>query len=266
MTVYPLYYERAHLWPLLSPLESYREEMVGWSELIGKHFKKSEPLEVLDLGTGGGHHLYHLCDLWPGGLTGTAIDLSEPMLQRVAELLPSMACVQDDMIAVRLGRRFPLVLVHDAFAYITDEVLLEALTQTVATHLEPDGIALVKLEALSGQFAGPYRYLTTYEDGGREVTLTHYEWDPDPQDTWLEVIYQFLERVGPTVKSWEERHRLGIFSWPCLEQAWQRVGLMPVLVKGERWDEDRPNLSILLRPDRARQSQVRSEGSFEHCR
>lgn len=249
MTVsYALYDSHADLWPLVAPLDSYADEARIWVEVIADRLGRCRDLEVLDLGSGGGHHLFHLVEQWPGRLEGVAVDLSQAMLARVAELLPHFRTLAADMTTLELGRRFPLVTVHDSFCYLTEIEQVRALMRTIARHLEPGGLALVKVDALAGEFDGPYRYLTTFEDEEREITLTHYEWDPHPGDTWLEVVYLFLERRAGQVATREERHRLGLFSRRQLGAAWRDAGLSGRWKELERWDEDRVNPLLLLRP------------------
>lgn len=244
---YPLYDRHADLWPLVAPLDSYEEEMVAWAELISAELGPRD-LRVLDLGTGGGHHLYQLVEAWPQVMTGSASDLSVSMLERVARLVRGFTTLQADMTSLRLAEQFPLVTVHDSFCYLTDMGQVQSLFETIAIHLEPAGMAVVKVDALAGEFVGPYRYLTTYEDDQREVTLAHYEWDPDPADSWLEVVYVFFERAGGQLSTREERHRLGLFSRAQLKAAAGAAGLKTRWVELERWDEDRPNSLMVLRP------------------
>lgn len=228
---------------MLAPLESYQAEMLEWKELIEKRLG-ADPLRVLDLGSGGGHHLYHLRQELP--LSGLAVDLSAAMLQRVEALVPDFVTATGDMTRLRLGEQFDLVSVHDSFCYLTDSSQLEGLFATIAFHLKPGGLGLVKVDALSDSFQGPYRYLTTFEDDEVEVTLTHYEWDPDPFDQWLEVIYLFLERRGMQVEVREERHRLGLFSKELLLKCAANHGLRAKFHVLEPWDEDRDNLLLVL--------------------
>lgn len=249
MTVnYPLYGTHSELWPLVSPLHSYEEEMSDWLEVLRERFELQQDIELLDLGTGGGHHLYQLCQGWKGNLGGVTVDTSEAMLRLVESLLPGFERVQADMTSVRLNRRFPLILVHDSFCYLTELTQVEALLKTIATHLKPDGLALLKLDAIADEFAGPYRYLTTFEDDEKEVTLTHYEWDPNPEDDCLEVVYLFLERRAGVVTTREERHRLGLFSRRQLARAVTAAGLTGRWLELERWDEERPNPLLVLTP------------------
>lgn len=245
-SLYPLYGQHADLWPIVAPVESYRDEMREWVELIREVLGRRDRLEVLDLGTGGGHHLYQLCRLWDGTVGGVATDISGPMLERVAHLVPEFETLTQDMTTLKLDRRFPLVTVHDSFCYLRERGQVASLFSRIAEHLEPGGLALVKVDALAGEFDGPYRYLTTFEETEREVTLTHYEWDPDPNDSELEVIYLFLDQRSGKVETREERHLMGIFSRSELSELWSEAGLVGRWVELERWDEDRPNPMIVL--------------------
>lgn len=245
--LYPLYDRHADLWPLVAPLESYKDEMREWVGIVLEELGCRESLEVLDLGTGGGHHLYWFSRLWEGRVSGVATDLSSAMLERVAGLVSDFDCVSGDMTTLELKRRFPLVTVHDSFCYLKESRQVARLFSTIASHLEPDGIAVIKVDALAGEFAGPYRYLTTFEEPEREITLTHYEWDPDPGDTELETIYLFLERRNGRVTTREERHLMGLFSREELRSLWRGAGLVGRWAELERWDEERPNPAIVLR-------------------
>ncbi len=245
---YPLYEAHSDLWPLVAPLESFEDEMMTWVAVAQETLPGGHPADVLDLGSGGGHHLYHLVENWGAPLRGVAVDLEQAMLARVSHLLPEVETLVADMTQVQLERRFPLVCVHDSFCYLTTPRQVDDLFSVIARHLSPKGVALVKIEALADEFEGPYRYLTTFHDDDREVTVTHYEWDPDTSDDWLEVVYVFLERRQTEVTIREERHRLGLFSREFLESAWTRAGLRGEIRELERWDDDRSNPLLVLLP------------------
>jgi SAM-dependent methyltransferase len=240
---YPLYTTHAHLWSLISPLESYEAEMVEWCGLVaGRDIQ-----DVLDLGSGGGHHLFHLVQGLETLTGGVAVDLSSSMLDELGALLPQFETINHDMTTLRLERRFDLVSVHDSFCYLTEVQQIGHLFDTIRHHLKRDGISLVKLDAVTDDFEGPYRYLTTFEDDEREVTLTHYEWDPKAGDGWLEVVYLFLERVRELVTTREERHRLGLYAKDSLLEIASNSGLSGSFHPLERWDDERENLLLVLR-------------------
>lgn len=248
---YPLYTTYAHLWPMLAPLESYEAEMTQWCELIEQELESRSALRLLDLGSGGGHHLYHLASQLGDQTRCTAVDLSVEMLSRVEELVPWATTVRHDMTALALGERFPLICVHDSFCYLTAPEQVRALFAVVAGHLEPNGLALVKVDALADSFQGPYRYLTEFEGEDFDITLTHYEWDPEKSDHQIEVVYLFLEREGPRLTTREERHCLGLFSRDELLSWALENGLSGRFVELDRWDEERENPLLVLRADQS---------------
>lgn len=243
---YPLYTSHAHLWPMLAPLESYEAEMMEWCELLESHFGERTGLQVLDLGTGGGHHLYHLVQNFAAIEGGLAVDLAVEMLSRVAELVSRVETLQHDMTTLRTGERYDVVVAHDSFCYLHQEAEVLALFRTISEHLTEGGLAMVKVDAVADSFDGPYRYLTTFEEEDYEVTLTHFEWDPDPSDSWLEVIYQFVELDKAKATTREERHRLGLFSKAKLLELAEATGLKARWHELERWDEERENLLLIL--------------------
>ena len=246
MTFYPLYQEFAHLWPMLAPLESYEEEMVEWTALIEEHFSGHDSLKVLDLGTGGGHHLYHLFHQNERLQRGLAVDLSKAMLERVQGLIPQVETRACDMTTLECDETFPLVCVHDSFCYLQSVDQVASLFATIKRHLKPGGLALVKVDAVKDSFSGPYRYLTNFEEDDFDLTLTHYEWDPDPEDSVLEVIYLFLEQRAGEVTTREERHHLGLFSQAELLTLAEGAELMARFHSLEPWDEERDNLLLIL--------------------
>jgi SAM-dependent methyltransferase len=231
----------------LAPLDSYEDELTEWCELVEAEFPHDQNLEVLDLGTGGGHHLYHLFNQLERLKSGWVVDLSQEMLKQATGLIPAVKPVVSDMTTVRVDGTFRLVTVHDSFCYLTTEAQVRALFETICHHLQAGGLGMVKVDAVSDSFAGPYRYLTNFEENGLEITLTHYEWDPIPGDGWLEVIYLFLRREGAAVTTREERHRLGVFSKDFLIETARSCGLQAKFHQLERWDEERENLLLLLK-------------------
>ena len=231
---------------MLAPLESYEEEMVEWTALIEEHFTTQERLRVLDLGTGGGHHLYHLFHQNERLEGGLAVDLSQAMLERVQGLLPQMETRTCDMTTLDCAETFPLICVHDSFCYLQSSEQVASLFGSVKRHLQSGGLALVKVDAVKDSFSGPYRYLTNFEDEDFDLTLTHYEWDPDPKDSFLEVIYLFLEQREGKVTTREERHHLGLFSQAELVALAEGEGLEAHFHVLEPWDEERDNLLLVL--------------------
>jgi len=149
-----LYHELAHVWPLLSPPEDYAPEAACIERLLGQTL--GEPrvdagLDVLELGAGGGHTLYHL----KARHRCVAVDIAEPMLEQCRKLNPEVQAVVGDMRDVSLEQDFDAVLIHDAIDYLVrpDDVL--ATLRNAHRHLGPGGILL----------AAPTYVTETFEPG-----------------------------------------------------------------------------------------------------
>jgi SAM-dependent methyltransferase len=167
--------------------------------------------EVLDLGSGGGGVAVHLT----GRLALTLVDLSNEMLDVSRRLNPESEHVRGDMRAIRLGRTFDAVLVHDAIDYMTTEDDLRQVIETAFVHCRPGGVTVFvpdhiadTFEPFSGGGGGG-----SSDSSGRQASFTEWTWDPDPADDWVQADYEFVLRsADETVQVVRETHRLGAFS------------------------------------------------------
>jgi SAM-dependent methyltransferase len=200
-----LYSELAPWWPLFSKPEDYAAEAAFYASQI-EQACDSPPRTVLELGSGGGNNASHM----KAHFQMTLVDRSQAMLAVSRELNPECEHVEGDMRAVRLGRAFDAVFVHDAVMYMTTEEDLARVMATAYAHCRPGGAAL---------FA-PDHVLETIElkmdwgghDGGdRGVRYLEWDWDPDPTDTMYVGEFAYLLREGGKVRCVYDRHVFGIF-------------------------------------------------------
>ena len=108
-----LYTELADWWQLVSPTEDYADEAAFFAGL----FRANNTGTVLELGCGGGNVAWFLKKDFALTLT----DISGAMLAESEKQNPELEHIQGDMRAMRLGRTFDGVLVHDAIMYMTSE-------------------------------------------------------------------------------------------------------------------------------------------------
>ena len=101
------YDDLADWWPLFSPPEHYAEEA---ADLLQRVRPVSDLSTLLELGSGGGSLASHLQPYF----TLTLTDRSAAMLDNSRRINPGAEHIVSDMRTLRLGRRFDLVLVHDA--------------------------------------------------------------------------------------------------------------------------------------------------------
>ncbi len=169
----------------------------------------------------------------------TLVDLSEDMLQVSRRLNPECDHHQGDMRAVRLGRTFDAVFVHDAVDYMTSEADLRQAIETAFAHCRPGGIAVFVPDSTAETFEATSDHGGTDDANGRGVRYLEWAWDPDPADTWTLTEYAFLLREADgSVHVVHETHRLGLFSRDVWLRILANAGFDPNAVT-EQTTEDR---------------------------
>jgi SAM-dependent methyltransferase len=167
-----LYTELADWWPIFSKPEDYAEEAAFYHRQMISAAQRPV-VEVLELGSGGGNNASHLKQFF----RMTLVDLSTDMLAVSRVLNPECEHIQGDMRALRLGREFDAVFIHDAIDYMTS---LEDLGQAIRTaylHCRPGGVAVFAPDHTRES----YRPSTDHggHDGeGRAIRYLEWDWDP----------------------------------------------------------------------------------------
>ena len=206
MATHRLYNDLAELFPIITPPEHYKEESDQWRQLLRSHLGPGRH-RILELGVGGGHNLSFLS----GEFDATAVDISPQMLALSQNLNPTVRHILGDMRSVYLGETFKAVLIHDAISYLTCQKDLHATIATAARHLEPDGILIMAPDYFQETFI-PNR-VSSFVNHRDDLTVTFIEhtWDPDPDDTEIEVNMFFLIMKNGKMQVEEDKHILGLF-------------------------------------------------------
>ena len=186
-----LYGDLAHLWPLMSPPDHCKEEARYWLRELRARLAPGRR-RILDLGTGGGHHLHQLT----AEFDATAVDLSEAMLAHSRRLNPGVDHHVGDMRTVRLGETFDAVLVHDAISYMTTEADLLSVFATACSHLRPGGLMIAAPDDYTDTFAPP---------------RVDYQTNRNANDTTIETTYVFFIKRGGELRVEVDNHTTGLF-------------------------------------------------------
>ena len=226
-TGYSLYAELAAWWPVISPLAEYADDGAVINAIFGA---ASRPVvTVLDLGAGGGHVAMHVKQ----GRSMTLVDVSPEMLEVSTQLNPDCEHVEGDMRALRLGRQFDAVLVHDAIDYVTSQEDLGAVIGTAFAHCRPGGLAVFVPDHTAETFRAGTGGGGGHDGTGRQATFRERTSDPVPGDDWILAEYEFTLRDSDgTVQVIPEAHRLGSFrrdTWLALLRA---AGFQPEVRPG----------------------------------
>jgi len=241
----PFYGDLAPWWPLISPVEDYREEATFALELLGDGPTRRRTL--LELGSGGGNNASYMRDRFEL----TLVDRSEAMLAMSRVLNPDAEHVCDDMRTVRLDSEFDVVFIHDAIDYMTDEADLRAALMTAFVHLRAGGTAVIVPDATREIFEPDHDCGGSDGADGRSVRYLEWTIDPGPEATVVTTEYVFLLRhTGGRVEVVHDSHRTGVFPRSTWLRVLRDVGFSATMV-AETTTEDRTprDVFVAIRPE-----------------
>jgi SAM-dependent methyltransferase len=203
-----IYTKLAPWFHLLTAPDAYAEEAATYRRAIIAASTR-RPHTVLELGSGGGNNASHLKRHFRMTLT----DLSPQMLRLSRKINPECEHIQGDMRALRLGRQFDAVFVHDAVMYMTNERDLRAAIETAYVHCAPGGVALFAPDCTKETYRPATRSGGHDDpDGRRALRYLEWDWDPVQEDTTYHVSMVLVLRDGNRVRVVDDRHTFGVFS------------------------------------------------------
>jgi trans-aconitate methyltransferase len=218
-----MYQDLARWWPLLSPPGEYDDEA---ADLLGRlpRGSSSGPLTLLELGCGGGSLASHLKQHYKLTLT----DRSAEMLAVSRTVNPECEHLEGDMRSLRLGRKFNVVLVHDAIMYAVEPADVRATLQTASVHCQVGGTVAVLPDYVRETFTQGTDCDGHDADDGRGLRYLEWRWDPDPSDNTYVVEYAFLLRESDgSVVVEHDRHTEGLFTRADWLVWFEEAGLVP---------------------------------------
>ena len=238
-----IYAELADWYSLITPPEDYAAEADHFVRLVDA--ARQGPAEtLLELGSGAGHLVSHLT----GRYRCTLTDLSPAMLDLSRTVNPGVEHVRADMRSLDLGRRFDVVLAHDAIGYMATEADLAAAIRTAGAHLRPGGLAVFLPDIVADGFTP--RTSCGGNDGpdGRAARYLEWDHDPDPSDTEILVEYALLLREpGQPVRVEHDTHRIGLFAVATWRRLMADAGLEPIEVAVPDPHEDEHTVFVARR-------------------
>lgn len=234
-----LYDELIDWYRVIDPYEDHALE----AEVFRAAFERAitpAPKTLLELGAGAGHNAVHL----KARYRCTLSDVSERMLALSRALNPECEHVQGDMRALRLGRTFDAVLVHDAIVYMLSRDDLRRALETAYVHLRPGGAAIFAPDGVRDDFSDATELLEESR-GPRALRAVQWTWDPDPSDDTVQTDYAFVLREGAETKVVHDVHVSGMFWRATWLELLAEVGFRAELIERPLDDEGRTDRIFL---------------------
>ncbi len=234
-----LYTELAGWWQLISPTQDYAEEAAFFRSLLGAENVRT----VLELGSGGGNVAWHL----KGDFELTLTDISGEMLAESAKQNPELEHIQGDMRALRLGRTFGGVLIHDAIMYMTSEEDLRSALDTAYEHCKPGGAVVIAPDWVTETFKPQTSHEGT-DAGGRGVRYLEWTWDADPNDTKVNYEVILALKEGDELRTVVDRQVVGVFPRATWLRLLRDVGFEAETVEDPSTEGERTEIFLARKP------------------
>ncbi|MFF1816265.1 class I SAM-dependent methyltransferase [Kribbella sp. NPDC058245] len=196
-----LSYRRPELYDAMMGDDGVVAEVV---RLVGEY--AVPPSSVLDLGCGTGRHLAALRDEF--GAEAVGVDLQSQMVE-YGRRRHGVDLRYGDLTAVRLGRRFELVMcLGNSLSYLRSDEDLRAAAETLRVHVGDRGLVVlstlttprvesvkqtVRVEA--GAIAATVEVMSAW-DSVRRLQVTHRTWRHDDGTTDVDVLRRRVISVG----------------------------------------------------------------------
>lgn len=220
-----LYGELADWYPLLTPVDDYADEAGLYLRLFEDHCRHA-PRTLLDLGSGGGHVAAYL----KATLRCTLVDLSPAMLALSRRLNPECEHLQGDMRALRLGRTFDGVLLHDAVSYMATREDLARAIATAYAHTAPGGVALFQPDFVAETFA-PGTETGGNDAEGRALRYLEWRWAPAScGSSYFTDMAYLLRDTNDALEVHHDRHQMGLFSQADWLELIGATGFQPLAI------------------------------------
>jgi hypothetical protein len=201
-----LYGELTPWYRLLDPVADHADEAAAYAAALACG-GAAPGGTLLELGAGAGGNAFFMKQQYRCTLT----DISPQMQALSRELNPECEHLPGDMRALRLGRTFDGVMVHDAIAYMTTRADLAAVAATAFVHTRPGGAAVFAPDYVRESFRESSQ-LHSGDDGGRSLRCIEWVWDPDATDDTYAAEYSLLLREHGDVRAVHDRHVEGLFA------------------------------------------------------
>jgi len=201
-----LYGRLAWVFPLFSPLKTYRKETALFSKLIKAHARR--PVKsLLHLGCGAGQNDF----FFKKSFQVSGVDISRSMLRLARTLNPEAVYRQGDYRSVRLKRMFDAVACVDSLDYMTTERDLGSVFRTAYRHLEPGGIFFSLLETTRESYRPNRIFSWTFQGPGVVGAFAEAAFAASRSGTTYEKAMVFLIRKSGKINVHSDVHRFGLF-------------------------------------------------------
>lgn len=177
------------------------------------------PVTILDVACGTGRHLEHFSRT----ARCAGVDLDPAMIDIARGRCPAVALHVSDMVELDLGERYDLVVcLFSSIGYVATVARLEQAVAAMSRHLAPGGLLLVEPWIQPEVWESGRLDAVMFQTAGLKGARLGFA-GRDGDTAVLELRYLVVTASG--FESFEETHRLALFTWNQYRAAFLKAGL-----------------------------------------
>ena len=200
-----MYKELANYYDLIYHWKDYKIEAITVKEII-KKYKKSDGIQLLDVGCGTGMHLKYFKD----DFSCIGIDINNEMVEVAKSKVDDVIFEQGDMIDFNLKTEFDILLcLFSSIGYVKSYSNLEKTIKNFANHLKKGGVIVIEPWFTKSAFLGGMPGMTTYD--GEDMKIARLNTTKVEGDLSIMEMHYLIAEKDQDIKHFVDVHELGLF-------------------------------------------------------
>jgi ubiquinone/menaquinone biosynthesis C-methylase UbiE len=212
------YYDASIFW------KNYRAECALVHELI-KDNKKSKGRDLLDIACGTGNHIRYLKKHY----RVTGLDKNVGMLKIARDKFREIEFVRADMTSFNLRKTFDAIIcLYASIAYAKSHSKLLKAIANIASHLKKGGVSIIEPFLSKDEYIEGKPFASFVDEPGLKIARMNVN---RRRENVAILEFHFLMATNAGVQHIRDRHEVGLFDRPEVQQAMEDSGLRTKFVK-----------------------------------
>lgn len=214
-----MYKKFAEVYDLIYQFKDYKAEVDTLKELISK-YKKSKGKELLDIACGTAEHLKYLKD----DFECVGVDISERMLKKAREKVPTVSFIKSDMLDLNLNKKFDIIIsLFSSIGYLCTYENLRNALQSFNAHLKSGGVMIIEPWFTQSAFEAGRPGMTTYEDDN--IKIARLNDSKVEENLSIMNMHYLIAKRDLKVEYYIDKHVLGLFETETILEILNHIGL-----------------------------------------
>lgn len=217
-----MFTKSAEFYDLIYASKDYAGESAYIHELI-QRYKRTVGSRLLDAACGTGQHLRYLRRYY----NAQGFDLDEEMLAIAHDRLPDLLLYHADIASFSLGKQFDVITcLFSAIGYVETEERLQQAAEAFRRHLVKGGILIFEAWFSPDEYVPDTVHARFVDEPDLKIARMNVS---RIEGTVSVLDFRYMVAVADGIFTFDETHRLGLFTDEQYRRAVERSGFKVVL-------------------------------------